>query len=91
MPHGVGAGGQPALVEDIRNQLRGRGDHRLGGGLGALALHETGDLSIEIKLWPIDLEVDGVGMRLVKIFFRHPSAVRPPFREVDHRSLVRRR
>jgi len=86
--HGISTGGQPALVEGHQEADRaGAGVIALGGGLGALALYESGDLPVQLELWPVDLEGHGVGDALREDLLGGPCAVRPPLREIDHRLL----
>ena len=86
MPHGVRAGGQPALVERHEETDGARARVvALRGGRGALVLHEAGDVAVQIEFGAIDLEIHRVRDALGEDLARHPCAVGLPLGEVDHR------
>ena len=93
LPQCMGAGCKPALVQ--RHQEAHRAGARVvpsRGGLRALALHEAGDVLVEVELRAVHLEFDRMRDAPGEDLLRRPRAVRLPFREVDHvASLVRRR
>src|SRR5579884_3923161 len=88
MPHRIGAGRQPALVQGHEEPngacarvvaLRGRPC--------TLLLHETRDVPIEVELRSVNLEVHSVRNPLGEDLLRHPGSVWTAFWEVDHRLL----
>jgi hypothetical protein len=87
MPHGVGAGRQPALVEGHEELDRaGARVLALGRSPCALALHEARHVAVEVELRPVDLEVDRVDT-LGEDRLSGPGAVRLALGKVDHRLL----
>jgi hypothetical protein len=86
--HGVGARREPALVERHQEPDRaGAWVLLLGRGTGALALHETRHVAVEIELRAVDLEIDRVRYALGEDWLGRPRTVSPPLGEMDHRLL----
>ena len=84
-PQRMGAGRQPALVQ--RHQEAHRAGARIvspGRGLRALALHEAGDLLVEVELRAVHLERDRMRDAPGEDLLRRPRAVRPALRKMDH-------
>src|SRR3972149_4349366 len=86
MPHRVGAGSQPALVE--RHQEADRACSRivaLGGGSVGLGFYERGDGSVERKFVTVDHEARGSRVTFGEQLARAPVAVGLALWKVDHR------
>lgn len=88
MPHGVGAGGQPSLVEGHQEADRaGARVLALGRGPGTFALHEARHVAIEVELCPVDVKVHRMGDALREDLLGSPGPIRAPLGKVDHRLL----
>ena len=87
-PDGPCAGRQAPLVEG-HQESHGSGPPIVAGcgRAGALALHESRHLPVQVELGTVDLEVDGTRNALREDRPGHPLAVLVPLRELDHRLL----
>jgi len=56
----------------------------VGGGPGALALHEAGDVAVQVELGAVNAEVGGVGDAAGEDLAAGPGAVRLAMGEMDH-------
>ncbi len=88
VPHGVGARGQPALIEG-HQEADGAGARvvALRCGLRTLLFHEACDVAVQLELRPVDLEFHGTRDALCEDGARGPGAVGLPLWEIDHRLL----